>query len=143
MKRKALSPVIATVILSATVLMVGGGIWSYSMSAASMMANDYTTDTKDMVHTIIERLNIENVEYYDATQKVHVWVYNYGSIEISVDTTVTINDIEYVVSDTNIASEGLEEIEVTIGLALGSNESVSVRVETERENADYEVYYTP
>lgn len=38
--RKGVSPVIATVILSGVVLMIGGGLWSYSLEAPSSVATD-------------------------------------------------------------------------------------------------------
>lgn len=37
-KRKALSPVISTLILSAAVIAIGGGIWSFSIGARAPIA---------------------------------------------------------------------------------------------------------
>lgn len=140
--RSGVSPVIATVILAGTVLMIGGGIWSYSLGAASMVATDYTETTKDLVHTIIERFNVEYVEYNSTTQNVSLWVYNYGNIQIKVNTIITIDDSEYYSYNTTIDSREIEEIDVNVGV-LSSNDEVSVKILTERENADYEVYYVP
>ena len=138
--RSGISPVIATVILAGTVLMIGGGIWSYSLGAASMVATDYTKTTKDLVHTIIERFNIEYVEYNSTSQNVSLWVYNYGDIQIKVNTTITIDNSVYRSYNTIIDSREIEEIDVNVGV-LTSNDVVSVKILTERENADYEVYY--
>ena len=140
--RLGISPVIATVILAGTVLMIGGGIWAYSLGAASSVATDYTETTKDLVHTIIERFNIEYVEYNSTTQNVSLWVYNYGDIQIKANTTITINNSEYYSYNTYINSKDIEEIDVNVG-ALSSNTVISVTILTERENADYEVYYVP
>jgi archaellum component FlaF (FlaF/FlaG flagellin family) len=144
MNRKALSPVISTLILSAAVLTIGGGVWSFSMGAASSTATDYTYTTTDMVHTIIERLNIELVDYDSTTQDATVWVYNYGSIHIEVDITVTIDGVDYFSTvTTGIDPKTMEDIVVEINLGLDSDEMLSVKAETERENVDYEIYYVP
>ena len=140
--RSGISPVIATVILAGTVLMIGGGIWSYSLSAASSVARDYTETTTEMVHTIIERFNIEYVEYNSTTQNVSLWIYNYGIIQIKLNTTITINNLEYYSYNKYINAKEIKEIEINVGI-LSSNDEVSVKVLTERENADYEVYYIP
>ncbi len=81
--RRALSPVIASVILSGMVLVIGAGVWSYSYGAASVMANDYSDMTLEMVHTIAERFCIEKVHYDSTTEDIHVWVYNYGKISFN------------------------------------------------------------
>lgn len=142
-KRKALSPVISSLILSAAVLTIGGGIWSYSMGASSFIASDYTQTTTDMVHMITERFNIEYVEYDGGSQNVAICVYNYGGIRIKINTIITINEVEYYSYDQSIDSKTMEQIVIPIGIALAENEEVSIRIVTERENTDYELYYTP
>jgi hypothetical protein len=142
-KRMALSAVISSVILAGVVLSIGGGIWSYSLGAASSVATDYTYTTRDMVHTIIERFNIEYVEYNSTSQNVTLWVYNYGSIQIKINTTITINNVEYYDYNNYVNSKNIEEVDINIGIALATNEEVSIKVESERENTDYEVYYVP
>lgn len=141
--RKALSPVIATLILSACVLMIGGGIWSYSLGAASSVATDYTDTTTDMVHTIIERFTIENVYYDSTTQDITVWVYNYGTIKITADVIVTVDDVDYYSYSNDIGSKTLGEVEINLGVSLAQNEEVTIEVWTEKENIEYEVYYAP
>jgi len=142
-KRKGVSPVIATVILSGVVLMIGGGLWSYSLGAASSVATDYTDKTTEMVHTIIERFNIEYVEYNSTSQNVTIWVYNYGSIQIKVDTKVTINGTNYYDYDRYVNVKSIEEVSIDVGVSLNSDDEVSIEVESERENKDYEIYYVP
>ncbi|MBD3171909.1 hypothetical protein GF326_05500 [Candidatus Bathyarchaeota archaeon] len=146
--RKGLSPVIASVILSGMVLVIGAGVWSYSYGAASTMANDYTDETINMVHTIIERFNIEKVHYDSSTDTVNVWVYNYGNIGITVTTTVTINGNSYPETEieTEIDSKQIEPISILISgevNPLPSYQEIVVTVQTERENREYEVYYVP
>ena len=139
--RKAVSPVIATVILSGVVLLIGGGLWSYSLGAASSVATDYTDKTTDMVHTIIERFNIEYVEYNSTSQNVTIWIYNYGSIQIKVDTKVTINGTDYYDYNRYVNSKCIVEVNLDIGVSLNSDDEISIQVESERDNKDYEIYY--
>ncbi|RLI04108.1 hypothetical protein DRO31_00105 [Candidatus Bathyarchaeota archaeon] len=142
-KRKALSPVIASVILSGMVLAIGGMVWSYSYGAASTMANDYADETIDMVHTIIERFNIEKVYYNSSTELVTIWVYNYGSIEITADTTIKINETSYNELEYHISSKELGKIEIDVSdePILPTNQEITIRVTTEKSNSEYETYY--
>ena len=141
--KKALSPVIASVILSGMVLVVGGAIWSFSHGAASTMANDYTDETIDMVHTIIERFNIEKIYYNSSTELVSIWVYNYGSIEITIDTTIKINETSYPEPDITIRSKELGKIEIDVSeeQILPKNQKITIQVTTEKSNTEYETYY--
>lgn len=143
-KRKALSPVIASVILSGMVLAIGGMVWSYSYGAASTMANDYADETIDMVHTIIERFNIQKIHYDSDTHSVTIWVYNYGSIGIIVNATATIDGVPYPEPEIEkpIESMQIEPISIDVPV-LSSYQEVVITVRTERQNREYEVYYVP
>lgn len=146
--RKGLSPVIASVILSGMVLVIGAGVWSYSYGAASTMANDYSDETIDMVHTIIERFTIEKVHYNSSTGNVTLWIYNYGNIGITVTPTVTINGTIYPETEIEIEidSKQIEPIPIHISEEvepLPSYQEIVITVQTERENREYEVYYVP
>ena len=142
-KRKALSPVIASVILSGMVLVIGGAVWSYSYGAASTMANDYADETINMVHTIIERFNIEKVHYDSSTDTVTIWIYNYGDIGITATTTVTINGNEYSESETEINSKQIESVSIDVSSEgdLPSYQKIIITIQTERENREYVTYY--
>ena len=90
-KRRALSPVIATVILAGVVLTIGGAIWSYSLGAATVTAEAYVSDTMTLLYEMQERFDVEHV-FYDATNDMlNVWVYNYGEVNVTVDVYVTLN----------------------------------------------------
>jgi len=123
------------------VLVVGGAVWSYSHGAASTMANDYADETINMVHTIIERFNIEKVYYNSSTELVTIWVYNYGNIDITVDTTIKINETSYPELDKTITSKELGKIEIDVGVELPENQKITIQVTTERSNSEYETYY--
>jgi len=88
-QRRALSPVIATVILAGVVLTIGGAIWSYSLGAATVTADAYVSDTLGLLYELQERFDVEHV-FYDSTVNVlNVWVYNYGEVNVTVDVYVT------------------------------------------------------
>ena len=55
MSRKALSPVISSLILSAAVIVIGGAVWSYSVGAATSIADGYVNDTLNLSDEVTER----------------------------------------------------------------------------------------
>ncbi len=141
--RKGLSPVIASVILSGMVLVIGAGVWSYSYGAASTMANDYADETIDMVHTIIERFTIEKVDYDSSAENISIYVYNYGDVSIDVDTTIKINETSYYDYDKVIDPKNFEKICIDVSGegGLSSLQKVSIDLRTKRENREYMTYY--
>ena len=143
--RRALSPVIASVILSGMVLVIGAGVWSFSYGAASAMASDYSDTTIDMVHTIAERFSIEKVHYDSSTETIHVWVYNYGTISTSFDVTIKIDGSIYEEFDNSLASKELKQVTIDISAELGlsSYENVIIEIVSERSNTEFMTYYVP
>ena len=141
--RKGLSPVIASVILSGMVLVIGAGVWSYSYGAASTMANDYADETINMVHTIIERFTIEKVDYDSSAENISIYVYNYGDVSIDVDTTIKINETSYYDYDKIIDPKNFEKICIDVSGegGLSSLQKVSIDLRTKRENREYMTYY--
>lgn len=81
-ERRAISPVISALILSAVVLTVGGAMWAFSQGAMTISADHYAKSVIDMTDTISERFIIERVAYIDPNLKV--WIYNYGTVNIDV-----------------------------------------------------------
>jgi hypothetical protein len=91
-KRKALSPVISSLILSAAVIAIEGGLWSYSAGAATVIADSYVNDTMELVNEVTERFVVEHVTIDAEKDTLSVWVYNYGSQKINVDVYVKDGD---------------------------------------------------
>ena len=81
--RKAISPVIATIILTATVITIGGVTWVYARSASSIMTQDYVDNTLNELQYFSERFVIERVFYNNMTNQLHIFVYNYGKNQIT------------------------------------------------------------
>ena len=91
-KRKALSPVISSLILSAAVIAIGGSLWSYSAGAATMVAESYVNDTLELLNEVTERFVVEHVTIDAEKNTLSVWVYNYGTQKINVDVYVKDGD---------------------------------------------------
>ncbi|MES0326302.1 MAG: hypothetical protein ABUK18_10570, partial [Candidatus Bathyarchaeia archaeon] len=72
-KRKALSPVISSLILSAAVIAIGGGLWSYSAGAATVVADNYVNDTLELVNEVTERFVVEHVTIDAEKDTLSVW----------------------------------------------------------------------
>ena len=81
-RRRAISPVIAALILSAVVMAVGGAVWSFSQGAMTITAEDYAEAVINMTETISERFIIEHVNH--SATELSVWIYNYGDVDIEV-----------------------------------------------------------
>ncbi len=141
--RKALSPVIASVILSGMVLVIGGGIWSYSIGAANVIADNYVNDTLELVNEVTERFVVEHVTIDTGLDTLTVWVYNYGSQKITVD--VYVKDGGTVIGSTYgtvIGKGDTSEIIVEV-TQRASEDEVSIKVHSRRQNNTYETYYVP
>lgn len=129
--RRAYSPVIAALILSASVLVVGGFVWSYSQGTTTMIAEDYVSGVNDLVDEISERFVIEHVAHNST--HVRVWLYNYGEIEVMVDVYA---DIDGGASgyETAVELDPKEFVEVDVELAAASGEEVAVKAVSRRGN---------
>jgi len=142
-ERKALSPVISSLILSAAVIAIGGGLWSYSAGAATVVADSYINDTLELVNEVTERFVVEHVTIDAEKDTLSVWVYNYGSQKINVD--VYVRDGDTVIGSTlgTVIDKGDTSgipIEITV---RASDDEVSIKVHSRRQNNADETYYVP
>ncbi len=141
MKRVGISPVIASIILSAMVLVVGAGVWSYSNSAASVIASDYANETIEMVSTIQERFVIEHEYFNNNTHTLSLWIYNYGEVAIKINTIITIDNTNYPNNSIAISADSIKEVTFDVGSTLPVNEDISIYILTARGNSKRETYY--
>lgn len=142
-KRRALSPVIATVILAGVVLTIGGAIWSYSLGAATVTADAYVSDTMALLYEMQERFDVEHITYDSTADVLKVWVYNYGEVNVTVDVYVTLNST-VVESTENILIEAYNTTLVEVDFSaspLQSQDQVAVKVYSRRQNIAYQTYY--
>ena len=144
-KRRALSPVIATVILSGVVLAVGGAIWSYSLGAATVTADSYISDTMALLYELQERFDVEHIVYDSTNLSLKVWVYNYGEVNVTVDVYVTLNATVVESSDNHlIPAYNTTKVKIDFSAnPLQSQDQVAVKVYSRRQNVAYQTYYVP
>ena len=96
----------------------------------TITAEDYAENVINMTDTISERFIIEQV-IYDAPN-LHIWVYNYGDINIEVKVIYPDNPLVW----REVPSKQLEEI--FFEFTLGDETEVGIKVESRRDN---DVYY--
>jgi hypothetical protein len=147
MNRKALSPVISSLILSAAVITIGGSIWGYAMSASTMVAESYVNDTLELVNEVTERFVVEHVSYDSGTDELSVWIYNYGDQKIIVDTyaNITTSSTSFMDTESGTVLQKGESVEVIISVSgtVASGDKASIKVHSRRQNNAYKVYYIP
>jgi hypothetical protein len=141
--RKALSPVISSLILSAAVIVIGGAVWSYSVGAATSIADGYVNDTLNLSDEVTERFMVEHVDIDAGLDTLSVWVYNYCSQSITVDTYI--KDGNIVIGSTlgSIIEKGDTSMITIEIIPRSSNDEVSIKIHSRRQNDTYETFYVP
>jgi hypothetical protein len=141
--RKALSPVISSLILSAAVIVIGGAVWSYSVGAATSIADGYVNDTLNLSDEVTERFMVEHVDIDAGLDTLSVWVYNYCSQSITVDTYI--KDGNTVIGSTlgSIIEKGDTSMIAIEIIPRSSNDEVSIKIHSRRQNDTYETFYVP
>ena len=139
---RALSPIIATIVLCSVVLVVGISAWNFVYSVSDYLQTKYFTETKTRVEEISERFMVEHVSY-DATNAtttiLHVWVYNYGSVDITVNVYVYQNGSCREKNETNVAVASKGNLDITVSANdLERGGIVTVEVASRRQNLVYE-----
>ena len=145
-ERRAITPVVSALILSAVVLTIGGVVWAFSQGAMTISSEDYAESVIEMTDTISERFIIEHVYYeLDVVPELHVFVYNYGAVDIEVKVEVkgeTYPDAE----ETWIEIPSKEMIpfpNIDLGTIPLSKEELNIRAYTRRGNNAYYRYLVP
>lgn len=144
-KSRGVSPVIATVILSAVVITIGGALWSYTQSAATVIANDYVDGIMELMNAALERFTVEYVSNNSVGTVLHIWIYNYGEINVTADVYAFIGNQTYSTDTDNpisIPSSSLVCANVTVA-ALSGGEDVAIKVHSRRQNNAYDTYVVP
>ncbi|MCK4583321.1 hypothetical protein KAU18_08400 [Candidatus Bathyarchaeota archaeon] len=141
-KRRALSPVIATVIITGVVLAIGSGLWGFALSASSAMADDYVNGTLNLLYEITERFTVEHVSNSSNGDALLVWVYNYGPVNITVTVNAEINDGNNgSITDQGILAGEIIEIQIPFPDNLEQGDEIAVKVYSKRQNNAYYIYY--
>ena len=136
--RRAYSPVIAALILSAAVLTVGGACWAYSQGAMTITSEEYAESVINITDTISERFIVEHVAYSD--QELKVWIYNYGDVDIEVK--IQVGSVTYPEEWIEITEGGFAALE-PLSYSAESGKELVIRAYTRRENNVYYRYFVP
>ena len=145
--RKALSPVISTLILSAAVIAIGGSIWSYSMGASTAVSEGYVNDTLELLNEVTERFIVEHVCYDSGTDTLNITVYNYGEQQITVDAypNITTSTTSFMNAYYGKVIQKGESVRIDINLSetVVSDDKTSIKIQSRRQNNAYKLYYFP
>ena len=133
--RRAYSPVIAAVILSAVVMSVGGVVWFFSQGSMTITSEDYAESLMNMTDVISERFIVEHVSY-DGTH-LHVWVFNYGDVDIEIK--VQIGDVTYSENWIDVASGEMKPMDPIEFTAI-AGDILNIRTYSWRGNNAYYRY---
>ena len=141
--RRAFSPVISALILTAAVLTVGCAIWFFSQSAMTITAEDYAESVIDMTDTISERFIIEHVGYVSGISDLYVWVFNYGDVDIEFKfqigaLTYPVDPKEWI----GLASKDMVPVQLE-GFSPASGVELNIRAYTRRGNNAYYRFIVP
>ena len=141
-RNRGLSPVIATIILSAVVISIGGAVWSYAQGAATVNANQYVDTTMELMNEIIERFSIEHVSNNSDGTTLYVWVYNHGDVDIIVDLYANSTGIYLHTFETTVVSEDLVKVSIDFQSdPLVAGDEVAIKAHSRRQNNAYYTYY--
>ena len=141
--RRGLSPVIATVVLAGVVLAIGGALWSYSIGAATVTADNYVNDTLDMLYEMQERFDVEHAHYDSATDELQIWIFNYGEVDVILDVYASLNSsISNNSLGLSISAGNTTRVDIGFsGNPIPSQEQVAIKVYSRRQNIAYYTYY--
>lgn len=146
-QRKALSPVISSLILSAAVIAIGGGVWSYSIGASTAVSEGYVNSTLELLNEVTERFVVEHVCYDSGTDTLNITVYNYGDQQITVDayaniTTSTMSFMETYYGKVIQKGESIR-IDISMSETVVSDDKAAIKLNSRRQNNAYKLYYFP
>ena len=136
--RKALTPVVATIVLCGVVLTVGISIWSFTYSVTKSLEEDYYEGVKRQIDAVSERFVVEHVSYDNETDILNVWVFNYGEIDIQVDVYIR-GDTEGQ-NATAISIPHGQTVRVGVPLIADVGDELSITVMSRRQNVVYATY---
>ena len=77
--KRGLSPIFATVLLAAIVIIFGTVAYYFASNITNTTTNNYSSDVSNSQQSITERIGFENVAYNQSSQSLRVYIINYGS----------------------------------------------------------------
>jgi hypothetical protein len=108
------------------------------------MTDTYIDTTMETLNEILERFTVEHVSNNPLRTQLYVWVYNYGSVSITVDVWATIDGSDYHSDLNNPLIIGSKEFaKATLTIVASSGDEVAIKVHSRRQNNAYFTYYMP
>ena len=144
--KRGLSPVISSIVLTAMVLVIGARVWGFASGASSVIQNNYYEEVVESVDKIKERFCIENVGLDKASNKLKVWILNYGTIDVTIDMIRITggSNISYQFIDVVIPISEFVRVDVTPNeLSLIDGLSITIEVKSSRGNRAYDSILIP
>jgi len=139
--KKALTPVVASILLCGVVLIVGISFWSFTYSITKGLEDDYYQGVKRQIDAVSERFMIEHISYDNETDVLNVYVCNYGKVDVQVDVYVR-GDAEGQ-NATAISVPHGQMVRVSISLLANVGDELSITVISRRQNVVYATYVVP
>ena len=138
--KKGLSPVVATIILSSVVVIIGISMWSFAYTVSDSLQESYYEEVQRQIDAISERFTVEHIAYDNNTKNLYVWVYNYGKVSIHVDVYVT-GDAEGRNEERTTSVPSGKAVKLTVALGnVSEGSELAVKVISVRGNEVYEAY---
>lgn len=135
---RAITPIIAAILLSAAVIAIGGAVWAYSQGAMTITAEDYAGSVIEMTNVISERFIIEHVAYSDG--ELTVWIFNYGDVDI--EAKIQVGSVAHPQEWIELEAGGFEPVE-PLEYGADPGEELVIRAYTKRGNNAYYRYLVP
>ena len=144
LNKKGISPVISSVVLTATVIVIGTSLLYFTHSVGLVLRRNYFEEVYSEIMKLKERFIVEHVNYNVTTGELHVWIYNYGNVTVNINVYVYKNG-SLIGSDENLTQVSTNSlVEITIPLqSVESSDTLLIEVVSRRNNIVYEKYIVP
>jgi len=142
--KRAMSPVIGELILVSCVLVLGIVVWSFAIGYSNYEQTGYWQKVNENVYMLKERFVVENVAFNSTSNSsgiLHVWIYNYGEINIQTQIYILRNGIVIAedLSGTTITMGSIAKFTINLSNVSVGNELL-IKVKSLRGNVNYEAY---
>jgi len=143
-EKRAMSSLIAEVMLVACAITIGIVVWSFAVSYSNVEMTSYWQKVSKNIYGLKERFTVERVAFNftgDSSGTLHIWVFNYGEIDIEAKIYVlrdgsVMNETS---SYTKITKGNMAEFTLNLGEVSSGNELI-IKVESLRGNANLDSY---
>lgn len=146
-KKRGVSPVISTIILSAVVMAVGGSLLSFASGASTVFANDYINSTFVQVEDILESFIVEHVSYNDTDNVLHIWIFSCGMNgprgNITIKAQIYIGDNIVTDPDNSVELDSYEHKQVAIPYNATAGDELIIKIHSWRGKNAYYTYIVP